>query len=44
MSLSFALFQTRVLQATVGRKFLFEIGKKIQFIKLDISTWRSADR
>ena len=37
MNWIFSLFQTRILQATAGRKIQFKLGKKIQFIKLDIS-------
>ena len=46
-NLIFSIFQTWILQATAGRKIQFkpdlvQTGKKIQFVKLDISNWRIA--
>jgi hypothetical protein len=40
--LIFSLIQTGILQATAGSKVKFKLGKKIQFIKIDISNWRIA--
>ena len=36
VNLIFSLFQAWILQATAGRKIQFKLGKKIQFIKLEI--------
>jgi hypothetical protein len=44
MNLIFSLFQTCVLQVTAFRKIQFKLGKKFQFIKLNISNWRIEKR